>query len=184
MMLGPLLAGVLVDWAGFEAAYTVDALVTMAALWGLWRLQALPPEPHEEGGATRAGLGSVIDGFRFLRGAPNVRMTFVSDIAAMLLAQPRVIFPAAGAVILGGGARTVGVLYAAGAVGAVVATLLSGRLGGVRQQGLAIMVSIVGWGLGITGLGLALLGAGSVLTPRRRSGERSSRWRSRAGRMP
>lgn len=164
MMVGPLMAGLLVDWGGFEAAYTVDAFVTMAALWGLWRLQALPPEPHEEGGATRAGLGSVIDGFRFLRGAPNVRMTFVADIAAMLLAQPRVIFPAAGAVILGGGASTVGALYAAGAVGAVVATLLSGRLGGVRRQGLAIMVSIVGWGLGITGLGLALLGADGVLT--------------------
>ncbi|HET6968531.1 MAG TPA: MFS transporter, partial [Ornithinibacter sp.] len=57
-----------------------------------------------------------------------------------------------------------GALYAAGAVGAVVATLLSGRLGGVRRQGLAIMVSIVGWGLGITGLGLALLGAEGALT--------------------
>jgi len=62
-------------------------------------------------------------------------------------------------VILGGGARTVGALYAAGAVGAVLATLFSGRLGGVRHQGVAIMVSIVGWGLGIAGLGLALLGA-------------------------
>ena len=91
----------------------------MAALWGLWRLQALPPGPHAEGEATRAGLGSVLDGFRFLRRAPNVRMTFVADIAAMLLAQPRVLFPAAGAVILGGGASTVGDLYAAGAVGAV-----------------------------------------------------------------
>lgn len=164
MMVGPLLAGLLVDWGGFRAAYTVDAFVTLAALWGLWRLQALPPESHDEGGATRAGFGSVVDGFRFLGTAPNVRMTFVADIAAMLLAQPRVIFPAAGAVILGGGARTVGYLYAAGAVGAVVASLLSGRLGTVRRQGLAIMVSILGWGAGIVGLGVALLGAGEWLS--------------------
>ncbi len=164
MMLGPLMAGLLVDWGGFAVAYTADAVVTMAALWGLWRLQPLPPEPHDEGGATRAGFGSVVDGFRFLRTAPNVRMTFVSDIAAMLLAQPRVIFPAAGAVILGGGARTVGYLYAAAALGAVLATLASGRLGHVRHQGLAIMVSIVGWGIGIAGLGIALLGAGNWLT--------------------
>ncbi len=165
LMVGPLLAGLLVDWGGFPAAYTVDAVVTTAALWGLWRLQPLPPEPHDKGGATRAGFGSVVDGFRFLRTAPNVRMTFVADIAAMLLAQPRVIFPAAGAVILGGGARTVGYLYAAGAVGAVLATLASGRLGHVRRQGLAIMVSILGWGLGIAALGVALLGAGKWLTP-------------------
>ena len=30
MMAGPLLAGLLVDWVGFGAAYTVDALVTMS----------------------------------------------------------------------------------------------------------------------------------------------------------
>ena len=135
MMVGPLMAGLLVDWGGFATAYTVDALVTLAALWGLWRLQALPPEPHAAGEATRAGLASVLDGFRFLRGAPNVRMTFVADIAAMLLAQPRVLFPAAGAVILGGGASTVGYLYAAAAVGAVLATLTSGRLGGRAPAG-------------------------------------------------
>ena len=169
MMAGPLLAGVLVDWGGFRTAYSVDALVTLAALWGLWRLRPLPPleaehGSEEEGVARRAGFGSVVDGFRFLAAAPNVRMTFVADIAAMLLAQPRVIFPAAGAVILGGGASTVGALYAAAAVGAVTATLLSGRLGSVRRQGLAIMVSIVGWGVGIAGLGVALLGADGWLT--------------------
>jgi MFS family permease len=92
-------------------------------------------------------------------------MTFVADIAAMLLAQPRVLFPAAGAVILGGGATTVGALYAATAVGGILAMLVSGRLGSVRRQGLAIMVSIVGWGVGIAGLGFALLGADGVLTP-------------------
>ncbi len=164
MMAGPLLAGLLVDWGGFRTAYSVDAVVTLAALWGLWRLRPLPPELHDEGGTTRAGFGSVVDGFRFLATAPNVRMTFVADIAAMLLAQPRVLFPAAGAVILGGGASTVGLLYAAAAVGAVLATVFSGRLGSVRRQGLAIMVSIVGWGVGISGLGVALLGADGWLT--------------------
>ena len=35
----------------------------------------------------------------------------------------------------------------------------------MRRQGVAIMVSIVGWGVGIVGLGVALLGAGGWLTP-------------------
>lgn len=164
MLAGPLLAGFLIDLGGFGVAYTLDAVVAMAALWGLWHLQPLPPMAQHVGAATRAGFASVIDGFRFLRHAPNVRMTFIADIAAMLLAQPRVIFPAAGAVILGGGARTVGYLYAAAAAGAMLASLVSGPLGQVRRQGLAIMVSIVGWGVGISGLGVALLGAGGWLT--------------------
>ena len=71
----------------------------------------------------------------------------------MLLAAPRVLFPAAGTLYLGGGARTVGLLYAASAVGGIVAMVFSGPLGHVRRQGLAIITSIVGWGLGVACLG-------------------------------
>ncbi len=164
MTIGPLLAGVLVDWGGFKAAYTLDAVITTAALWGLARLPALPPEPHADLAASRPGLRSVLDGFRFLATRPNVRMTFVADIAAMLLAQPRVLFPAAGAVIFGGGAKTVGALAAAAAVGGIVAMFFSGPLGQVRRQGLAILVSVVGWGFAISGFGVAMLAAGGVLS--------------------
>jgi MFS family permease len=164
MTVGPLLAGVLVDWGGFKAAYTADALITTAALWGLATLPSLPPEPEEGAAPTRPGLRSVLDGFAFLTTRPNVRMTFVADICAMLLAQPRVLFPAAGAVIFGGGAKTVGALSAAAAVGGIVAMFFSGQLGHVRRQGLAILVSIVGWGFAIAGFGGALLAAGGVMS--------------------
>ena len=127
----------------------------------------------------------MLDGFRFLRTAPNVRMTFVADIAAMLLAQPRVLFPAAGAVILGGGARTVGYLYAAAAIGAVLATLTSGRLGAVRRQGLAIMVSVVRLGASASSAWGSACSVPAGGSPRpRRCGARCSRWRSPGRRMP
>ncbi len=165
LTVGPLLAGFLVDWGGFKTAYTTDAIVTTAALWGLSTLPPLPPEPHDDASApTRPGLRSVLDGFSFLATRPNVRMTFVSDICAMLLAQPRVLFPAAGAVIFGGGAKTVGELSAAAAVGGIVAMFFSGPLGQIRRQGLAIVVSIVGWGFSIAGFGVALLAARGALS--------------------
>jgi len=177
MTVGPLLAGLLVDRGGFRAAYTVDAVITTAALWGLARLPSLPPEPSSvrqgdglapivaDARVRRApGIRSVLDGFSFLATRPNVRMTFVSDICAMVLAQPRVLFPAAGAVIFGGGATTVGALSAAAAVGGIGAMFFSGRLGSVIHQGRAILVSIVGWGAAIAGLGAAMLAAGDVLT--------------------
>jgi MFS family permease len=165
MTVGPLLAGFLVDWGGFKAAYTTDAVITTAALWGLAKLEPLPPEPHADGSMpSRPGIRSVVDGFSFLATRPNVRMTFLADICAMLLAQPRVLFPAAGAVIFGGGARTVGALSAAAAVGGIVAMFFSGRLGGVRRQGLAILVAVAGWGAAIAGFGVAMLAAGGVLS--------------------
>jgi len=166
LTVGPLLAGFLVDWGGFKAAYTVDAVITTAALWGLSTLPPLPPERADGASEapTRPGLRSVLDGLSFLATRPNVRMTFVADIAAMFLAQPRVLFPAAGAVIFGGGAKTVGALAAAAAVGGIGAMFFSGRLGTVRRQGLAILVSIVGWGAAIAGFGASMLAAGGVLT--------------------
>lgn len=173
LTVGPLLAGALIGWRGFEVAYAFDALITTAALWGLLTLGPIKPQPASDGssdgssdGMRRGGLRSVVDGFRFLARSPNVRMTFVSDIYAMVLAQPRVLLPAAGMVILGGGATTVGNLYAAMAVGGIVAMFLSGRLGSIRRQGVAILVSICGWGAGIVGLGVALLLAGGPLTLR------------------
>ena len=165
LTVGPLLAGVLVDWGGFRTAYTVDAVITTAALWGLSTLPPLPPDHGEDGPpTTRPGLRSVLDGFAFLATRPNVRMTFVADIAAMFLAQPRVLFPAAGAVIFGGGAKTVGALSAAAAVGGILAMFFSGRLGHVRRQGAAILVAIVGWGAAIAGFGVSMLAAGGALS--------------------
>lgn len=154
---GPLLAGFLIGWFGFKAAYAVDGLLTTAALLGLASLPPVPPEPSTTGAPKVSGVRAVWDGLAFLGTRPNVRMTFVADIIAMMLAAPRVLFPAAGAVYLGGGSQTVGALYAAAAVGGLAAMVLSGPLGQVRRQGLAILVAIVGWGVGVAGLGVALL---------------------------
>ena len=157
LTVGPLLAGFLIHVFGFPSAYTVDAFLTLAAIAGLTSLGPIPPEPVADGQTRPRGLRALWDGFAFLGTRPNVRMTFVADILAMLTAAPRVLFPAAGAIYLGGGARTVGYLYAAVALGGIVAMTFSGPLGHIRRQGLAIIVSIVGWGIGIALFGAALL---------------------------
>ncbi|MEU8134380.1 MFS transporter [Streptodolium elevatio] len=96
---------------------------------------------------------SVAEGFRFLRTRPNVRMTFLADIAAMVFGMPRALFPAIAASWYGGGSRTVGLLTAAPAIGAFAGALFSGWLGRVRYQGRAVILSIVAWGLAITAFG-------------------------------
>lgn len=90
-------------------------------------------------------------------------MTFLADFCAMILAQPRALFPAVAVLSFGGGAKTVGVLSAAVAVGAVVAMLVSGPLGRVRRQGLAVIVSVALWGVSIVGFGLAVAAANGAL---------------------
>ena len=156
MAVGPLLGGLLVAGHGYAWAYTVDVLTFVPALWAVWRLPAMPPE----GEVRRAGLASVLEGLRFLGTRPNLRMTFLVDLAAMVFAMPRALFPAIGTVVIGGGATTAGILLSSVAAGSLLAGLLSGRLGGVRRQGLAVLVCVVAWGGAIAGFGLVVVAAG------------------------
>ena len=156
MTAGPLLAGVLVAWIGFGWTYTIDVVTFAFAFWALLKLPPMPPGEH----AKPAGLRSVLEGFRFLGTRPNVRMTFVIDLVAMIFAQPRALLPAIGALMIGGGEATVGILLASTAVGAFLAGLFSGPLGGVRRQGAAVVWSVMGWGASIAAFGLVVVLAG------------------------
>lgn len=157
---GPVLGAFLVAGGNFGLAYTIDVILFTAALWALWRLPALPPDEEAAKEPGRGGLASVLEGLRYLATRPNVRMTFVVDLTAMILAMPRVLLPAVGVRWLGGGAATTGELSAAFAVGAVLAGLLSGALVRVRHQGRVIVGSIVVFGLAVAGFGAVLLGVG------------------------
>ena len=147
--VGPLLGGVLIGWQGLAAAYLVDCATFTAALYALWRLPSVPPL----GEVRRAGLQSVLEGLRYLRTRPNVLMTFLVDLCAMVLAQPRALFPAIAGGFYGGGTRTVGVLAAAPAIGSLVAVVFSGSLSRVRRQGLAVMICVVLYGAAVAAFG-------------------------------
>ncbi|MEU9029293.1 MFS transporter [Streptomyces sp. NPDC048383] len=149
MMAGPVLGGVIVGWWGYQAAYVIDAVTFGAALYAMWRLPSMLPE-----GDGKQGRASVMDGLRFLGTRPNIRMTFFSDLAAMVLAQPRALFPAIAVLWYGGDARTVGLLVAAPAVGALLGGLFSGWQGRIRSHGLAILISVAAWGLAVAVFGL------------------------------
>ena len=156
MTAGPLLAGVLVATVGFGWTYTLDLVSFAFAFWALLKLPPMPPGKQ----AGRAGLRSVVEGFRFLGTRPNLRMTFIIDLVAMILAQPRALLPAVGALMVGGGETTVGILLASTAVGAFLAGLFSGPLGSIRRQGSAVVWSVMGWGASIAAFGLVVVLAG------------------------
>lgn len=155
--LGPVLGGLLVAAAGsVTVVYAVDLVVFAVAVWAMWRLPALPPE----GVAADAprGWASVLEGLRFLKGKRNLQMSFYLDIVAMVFGMPRALFPAIATMWYGGSvadvALVVGLLSAAPAVGAFLASVFSGPLGGVRRQGLAVVVSIMIWGAGVAAFGV------------------------------
>jgi hypothetical protein len=158
--VGPLLGAVLVAGWGYAVAYTVDVVTFTFALWALRRLPPMPPTADGDAPPRRAGLTSMVEGLRYLATRRNVRMTFQLDLAAMVLSFPRVLFPAAGAVVLGGGESTAGALTSAVALGGVLAGVLSGPLGRVHAQGRAIVWAVLGWSVAVAGFGVVLVSAG------------------------
>lgn len=153
VMAGPALAGLLVALTGYGWTYTIDVVLMLSMFLGLWTLPALRPE----GDVVRPGLASLVDGWRFLRRASNIRMQYIIDIIAMTFGQPLVLFPALGTVLLGGGAVTTGILTAAVAVGTFASSLFSGRVVHYRWHGRGIERAVEAYGASILLFGAVLL---------------------------
>lgn len=155
VMVGPALAGILVAFVGYQWTYTIDVVLMFSLFLGLWTLPRIRPE----GVIVRPGLESLKDGWAFLRRASNIRLQYILDIIAMTFGQPLALFPAIGAVLLGGGPITTGVLTAAYAVGAFLSSLFSGRVGRVRHHGIGIQRAIQTYGASVIAFGAVLLAA-------------------------
>jgi MFS family permease len=134
--VGPAFAGLLVAGVGFAWTYTIDVGLFLVGFWGILSLPAIPPE-----NPSRPGLAALAEGARFLRGARNIRTAIALQIATILFGRSYAILPAIGALVVGGGALSVGLLAAAGAVGVIVSGLCSGPLGHVRYHGRAIAIA-------------------------------------------
>lgn len=148
-VVGPLIAGLLVGLNnGFGYAYGIDAVLFTVALYSVLRLPPIPPD----GSLAKPGLRSVVDGLAFIVARPVLLMSFLVDIVAMVLAMPRALYPEVADERFHG---TVGPLYAAIAIGSVLAGLSSGWIGRVRRQGVALTVAIVLWGGCVAASGLA-----------------------------
>jgi MFS family permease len=154
MVAGPLVAGLLVRQNNFAAAYAVDALAFTVTLWATVRLPPIPPVNVVAEGAPRiAGWAEVREGLVYIATSPVLLLSFAIDIAAMVLALPRSLFPQVADERFGQGG--VGWLYAAIAIGSVLAGLTSGWIGRVRRQGVALVAAVVLWGVAVALSGLA-----------------------------
>jgi MFS family permease len=153
LTVGPALAGVLAASIGLPWTFAVDAVLFTAGFLGIWMLPPLP----RLGEKAEAGWPMLMEGMRFLRRAPNIRMSFIVDIVAMTFGRPYVLFPALGATVVGGGSLTVGALTAAGAVGTILTSLFSGPVARVHRHGVAIGRAITVFGLFSLAFGLVTI---------------------------
>lgn len=157
---GPLMAGAIIATAGLQTAYVVDAVSFFFAFYGVLRLPAMPPQ---HGGAT-PGLRAVVEGLQFVRRHSVIATLLLVDLNATVFGMPFALFPALAATRFGGGPQTVGLLYAAPAIGGLIGSVCSGPLAHIHRQGRAILFAVAVWGAAIAGFGSThLLWLGVIL---------------------
>ena len=152
-IVGPALAGLLLAGAGVRLVYWLDVATFGAAAIAVLFISPQPP-PSSPAAPSRPGWRSTVEGLRFVRRSQTVLGAYLIDLNAMVFGMPRALFPEMAATVFGGGAATVGLLYAAPGVGALLGALTSGWVGRVRRQGRAVIFAVIVWGLAVTGFGL------------------------------
>lgn len=146
----PAVGGFLIAGTGLPLTYLVATVMFVVGAALMYRT----PNVATEGGGRRMGVSSIVEGLQFLKSRRLLQAAMLIDLNAMVFGMPTALFPAFGTDVFGGDAFTVGLLYAAPGVGALLGALTSGWVSTVRRQGRAVTICVVGWGVAISVFGL------------------------------
>ncbi|MDP9252703.1 MAG: MFS transporter [Chloroflexota bacterium] len=149
-VIGPALAGVVIASAGVSAAYWIDAVTFGASIAAAAAIRTPPRVPAVH----LPILRSLAEGVRYVAGHRLLLSSMSMDLAAMLLASPRALFPFYAEQVFKVGAQGLGLLFAAPGVGALIAVFTSGWVGRVRHPGAAVFMGVCAWGIAIAAFGL------------------------------
>jgi predicted MFS family arabinose efflux permease len=135
---------------GLPLVYSIDAATFIVAIIATAMMVPIPPAE----GAALHPWESAKEGMRYLRTRQALQGVYIIDINAMVFGMPRALFPAMAATVFGGGTITLGFLYAAPGIGALVGAVTTGWVTSLRRQGRAVIVAVIVWGAAITVFGL------------------------------
>jgi len=146
-VLGPAIGGILISALGVWSAYAIDVVTFVISVVILLRLPSIRAAAEAS-----ASLRHVIQGLKYAASRRDLLGTYAVDLIAMIFAFPYALFPFLAIEL--GAPWALGLLYSAGAVGALVVTATSGWTKSVHRHGRAVCIAAVAWGVGIALAGL------------------------------
>lgn len=152
VIVGPAIGGVLISTYSVAVGYAADIATFLISLILLAMLSNIPPSKEAE----KPSLAALFEGIKYSFARKDLLGTYLIDLAAMFFAMPTALIPFWADQL--GAPWALGLLYAAGTVGAVAIVLTSGWTKNVRFYGRAIIWAAIGWGAAI-----ALAGATNYL---------------------
>ncbi len=147
---GPAIGGLCITVFGLVATYLIDMatfLISILALCGIEYTQKRQTLENP------MSIQRIKEGWRYAMVRSELFGTYIIDFAAMVFSMPTALFPAMAEGF--GKPKLIGFFYAAPAVGALVATLLSAWTKKIDRHGWAVVIAASFWGLAITGFGYA-----------------------------
>jgi MFS family permease len=150
MIIGPAIAGLIIAHFGVMITYVIDLLTFVISLFSIGLMHNTPKPLVEEHPSI---LTSLKQGVQFAYQRQELMGSYFVDFFAMVFAMPNALLPAIAQQF--GGAKTLGLLYAAPAVGSLIISFVSGWTAHIKHDGRAIAVSAALWGAAIIGFGLS-----------------------------
>ncbi|HVO93602.1 MAG TPA: MFS transporter [Terriglobales bacterium] len=151
-LTAPMIAGFLIDFFGVQASYFTDASLFIPSMISalLIRASGLP-----QGQRRQISWRSLIEGFEFLWHTRIILSLFLLDFFAVLFGFFRPILPIFADVVFKVGARGLGMLYAAPAIGALIGSGLLLAAGDIKRKGVVSIIATLAFALSLGFLGLS-----------------------------
>jgi MFS family permease len=151
-LTAPVIAGFLIDFFGVHASYFVDASLQIPTVLGalLIRASGVP-----QGQKRKIGWHSLIEGVDFIWHTRIILSLFVLDFFAVLFGFYRPILPIFAKEIYRVGARGLGMLYAAPAIGALIGSGIVLAMGDIKRKGALSIIATLLFALSLGLLGLS-----------------------------
>jgi MFS family permease len=151
-IIGPGVAGLILGASGSTAVYAVQAAMALISLLCYLALR-LPPQVAPE--TTESSAKAILDGLRFVWNEKLVLYAITLDLLAVLLGGAIALLPIYAEDILQIGAKGLGWLRAAPAVGAALMGVYLAYRGTIRHAGSALLLSVAGFGIATIGFGIS-----------------------------
>lgn len=140
IVIGPSLAGFTIAYLGIGYVYLINTISFIAVIIAIVLMSPIPQIIQEK---VEFNIESIKEGLSFVFKTPIIVSTMLLDFFAMFFASGTVLMPIYAKEILNVGPEGLGFLYAAPAIGAVVAGLYLSAKEQVKNQGKILLSSVM-----------------------------------------
>lgn len=152
IVVGPSIAGFIIAFFDVGSVYTINTISFLAVIIALILMSPLKQTLVK---TASFNIQSVLAGLSFVRKTPIIYSTMLLDFFATFFSSATVLLPIFAKDILSVGPKGLGILYAAPALGAVIAGFIVSSLGHLKNQGKILLGAVILYGLATIFFGIS-----------------------------